>query len=349
MTFSTEVKIQCVVWLQQLRSPIKVQRKYQTTYGRRKQASPSTNMIRKWSNAFEKTGSITKAHKRKKTVDQEKIIKDFQENPKQSLRRASHKLGVCVSSVRNSLKKAGFRRYMPRIVQALQDGDPEARVEFAESVLDKLRTNPNFLKMIMFSDEAIFHLEGGVNRQNSSHWGTSNPQWLVEKSLNSPRVMVWAAVGEAGVIGPIFFTGNVDAESYLKLLEEEFFPVFSGYRNQSKLVFQQDGAPPHWAKRVRDCLNDRLPHRWIGRGGPRDSNIPWPPRSPDLTPMDFFVWGFIKSKVYTKNYRNLVDLKAAIRSAFQLITKQMVSDTLDNLERRLQLVVLNGGRHVEMQ
>ena len=63
MTFSTEVKIQCVVWLQQLRSPIKVQRKYQTTYGRRKQASPSTNMIRKWSNAFEKRGSITKAHK----------------------------------------------------------------------------------------------------------------------------------------------------------------------------------------------------------------------------------------------------------------------------------------------
>ena len=66
--------------------------------------------------------------------------------------------------------------------------------------------------------------------------------------------------------------------------------------------------------------------------------------------MNFFVWGFIKSKVYTKNYRNLVDLMAAIRSELQkLITKQMVSDTLDNLERRLRLVVLNGGRHVEMQ
>ena len=80
---------------------------------------PSTNMIRKWSKAFEKTGSITKAHKRKTTVDQEKIIQDFQENPKQSLRRASHKLGVSVSSVRNTLKKAGFKRYRPRIVQAL--------------------------------------------------------------------------------------------------------------------------------------------------------------------------------------------------------------------------------------
>ena len=62
--------------------------------------------------------------------------------------------------------------------------------------------------------------------------------------------------------------------------------------------------------------------------------------------MDFFVWGFIKSKVYTKNYENLVDLKAAICAAFQEITKKMVSD-LKNLERRLQLVVKNGGRHVE--
>ena len=131
--------------------------------------------------------------------------------------------------------------------------------------------------------------------------------------------------------------------------KKNFFRSSQDTGTSQNWFFNKMERPPHWAKRVRDCLNDRLPHRWIGRGGPRDSNIPWPPRSPDLTPMDFFVWGFIKSKVYTKNYRNLVDLKAAIRSAFQLITKQMVSDTLDNLERRLQLVVLNGGRHVEMQ
>ena len=181
----------------------------------------------------------------------------------------------------------------------------------------------------------------GSEEVQSKIWETcSIPQ------LNS-KVMVWAVVGEAGVIGPFFFEGNVDADSYLKLLEEEFFPVFSGYSNQSELLFLQDGAPPHWAQRVRDWLNDHLANRWIGRGGPRDSNIPWPPRSPDLTPMDFIVWGFIKSKVYTKNYENLVDLKAAICAAFQEITKKMVSDTLKNLERRLQLVVKNGGRHVE--
>ena len=31
-------------------------------------------------------------------------------------------------------------------------------------------------------------------------------------------------------------------------------------------------------------FNERFPDAWIGRGGP----IPWPPRSPDLSPLDFF-------------------------------------------------------------
>ena len=63
----------------------------------------------------------------------------------------------------------------------------------------------------------------------------------------------------------------------------------------------QDGAPPHWAQRVRDWLNPKMLDQWIGRGGPQDRNVAGPPRSPDLTPMDFYVWGHIKSKVYVKN------------------------------------------------
>ncbi|GFT11706.1 DUF4817 domain-containing protein [Trichonephila clavipes] len=43
---------------------------------------------------------------------------------------------------------------------------------------------------------------------------------------------------------------------------------------------KQDGAPPHWNKNVRELLNERLPHRWIGRAGPRDLTcLHWPPRS----------------------------------------------------------------------
>ncbi|GFW65150.1 uncharacterized protein TNCV_394161 [Trichonephila clavipes] len=52
---------------------------------------------------------------------------------------------------------------------------------------------------------------------------------------------------------------------------------------------QQNGAPPHCNKNVRELLNERLPHRWIGRAGPQDLIcLHWPPKSPDLTPCEFF-------------------------------------------------------------
>jgi len=49
----------------------------------------------------------------------------------------------------------------------------------------------------------------------------------------------------------------------------------------------QDGAPPHFSCFVTEVLNERFPNAWIGRSGP----IPWPPRSPDLSPLDFFPVG----------------------------------------------------------
>ncbi|KMQ87058.1 hypothetical protein RF55_13774, partial [Lasius niger] len=58
-------------------------------------------------------------------------------------------------------------------------------------------------------------------------------------------------------------------------------------------ILGMDGAPPHYARPVRDFLNLTYSRRWIGRGG----HIAWPSRSPDLT-SDFFLWGYFKNTVY---------------------------------------------------
>ncbi|KAJ4428699.1 hypothetical protein ANN_25692 [Periplaneta americana] len=57
--------------------------------------------------------------------------------------------------------------------------------------------------------------------------------------------------------------------------------------DEQTLHFQQDGAPPHYAL----MADRRLPGKWIGRRGA----VEWPARSPDLTPLDFFLWGHLKS------------------------------------------------------
>jgi len=50
---------------------------------------------------------------------------------------------------------------------------------------------------------------------------------------------------------------------------------------QPWIIFQQDGAPPHWGSHIRRFLDATFPNRWIGIDGP----TPWPPRSPDITPL----------------------------------------------------------------
>jgi hypothetical protein len=81
-------------------------------------------------------------------------------------------------------------------------------------------------------------------------------------------------------------TGSV----YLDMLTEFLIPKL----DVDSMIFQQDGAPPHYHRDVTSFLNKTFPQRWVGRGG----HIAWPPRSPDLTPLDFRIWGFVKDKVY---------------------------------------------------
>ncbi|GFS61387.1 uncharacterized protein TNCV_3105651 [Trichonephila clavipes] len=61
--------------------------------------------------------------------------------------------------------------------------------------------------------------------------------------------------------------------------------------------FQHDGSPVHFSADVQSALDTAYPGRWIGRGGP----VNWPARSPDLSCLDFFLWGHMKSIVYASS------------------------------------------------
>ena len=72
-----------------------------------------------------------------------------------------------------------------------------------------------------------------------------------------------------------------------KVLMQTVFPYVWKNDDDDSFIFQEDGAPAHYANVVRNALNERLTNRWIGRRG----TIEWPAHSPDLTPLDFFLWG----------------------------------------------------------
>ncbi len=54
------------------------------------------------------------------------------------------------------------------------------------------------------------------------------------------------------------------------MLDNYAMPIITDVEGHDTAIFQQDGAPPHYATIVRDYLDETLPGRWCGRGGARD-------------------------------------------------------------------------------
>jgi len=77
------------------------------------------------------------------------------------------------------------------------------------------------------------------------------------------------------------------------------------------MYFQQHGAPPHYTNRVRNFLNELFPNRWLGRGGP-DAR---PPRSPDLTPLVYYLCGQMITLIYETKFVSKAELRRRIFAA----------------------------------
>ncbi|GFU81453.1 transposable element Tc3 transposase, partial [Trichonephila clavipes] len=138
------------------------------------------------------------------------------------------------------------------------------------------------------SDEAHFWLNGYVNKQNCRIWSEANPQVYVETPLHPEKLTVWCA-------------------------------LWAGERSL-ELWFQQDGATCHTARATIDLLKDTFGDRLISRFGP----VNWHPRSCDLTPLDYFLWGYVKSLVYADKPQTLDHLEDNIRSFIADIRPQML-------------------------
>ena len=104
---------------------------------------------------------------------------------------------------------------------------------------------------------------------------------------------------------------------YLRFLQEELPQLLENVPldKRSRMYFQHDGAPPHSSRGVKNFLNHRFPGRWIGRCGPHH----WPARCPDLSPLDYCVWGWMKELFYSEKLETRNALLGRILDAADLI------------------------------
>ena len=96
----------------------------------------------------------------------------------------------------------------------------------------------------------------------------------------------------------------------MQILNDEIIPrlfELCGYR-VDHLWWMQDGAPCHRTNVVRNKLGEVFRNRIIGLR----HAVEWSPCSPDLTPCDFFLWDYLKNKIYETPLNDLRNLRDRI-------------------------------------
>ncbi|GFW06599.1 putative transposable element [Trichonephila clavipes] len=204
---------------------------------------------------------------------------------------------------------------------AFHQNNHQARRRFVEWAQNEIAVVPDFHKRILFSDEAHFWLNGYVNKQNCRIWSEANPQVYVETSLHPEKL-------------------TVNGDRYRAMITNFFIPELNNLDVQ-ELWFQQDGATCHTARATIDLLKDTFGDRLISRFGP----VNWPPRSCDLTPLDYFLWGYVKSLVYADKPQTLDHLEDNIRRVIADIRPQMLEKVIENWTSRLDYIRASRGSH----
>ena len=109
---------------------------------------------------------------------------------------------------------------------------------------------------------------------------------------------------------PYFLPGRLNGYTYRQFLEHSLPDLLDDdlILTRHCMWFMHDGAPAHFSFQAREFLNHNYNNRWTGRGGTQ----PWPPRSPDLNSLDFFLWGHLKTLVYNTPINSEEELRTRI-------------------------------------
>ena len=143
---------------------------------------------------------------------------------KKSLHWTSTELGAPKPTIHKIMVEEKFHLYKLQILHHLNEDNPDRWMQMYEWFSEKLDENINFTKdFMLFSDEAMFYLNGEVNRQNFWYWSQGNPHWMdPSKQQGSQKVMVWYGLWKAHVLGPFFFDEHVMSETYLNILTDRY-------------------------------------------------------------------------------------------------------------------------------
>ena len=158
---------------------------------------------------------------------------------------------------------------------------------------------------------------------------------------------VWCGLYAGGIIGPYFIKNEagarvtVNGDRYRTMINDFLFENMDDI-DTDEMWLQQDGATCHTAIATIDLLKSKFGDKLISRNGP----VNWPARSCDLTPLDYFLWGYVKSLVYADKPATIDALEANIVRVLRDIRPAVLEKVAKNWTSSMRFVKNSRGGHM---
>ena len=268
-------------------------------------------------------------------------------NTHSSQRKIARQTGISVTSVNRIIKNdLQLRCLKKRRAHELTNANKQTRLDRCQKLLK--RYSAAMVNFIWFTDEKLFTVAAPSNTQNDRLYaavGVRKKNIAPERLLRirptfSKSVMVSVGVSALGRTSLHFIDPGVKINGkYYRdtLLKNQLLPEIKQY--SEFFTFQQDSAPAPRARETVELLQRETPDL-----------IPptlWPPNSPDLNPVDFKIWGTMQERVYSRQIRNVDELKERILEEWEKIDQPVIDSAVAQWRPRLQARVAAQGGHFE--
>jgi len=244
----------------------------------------------------------------------------------QSTRKIARAIGAATgkpvshTTVYRRLKAMGKTAKKSRKGPRLTDLHKKARVKFAQQV----RRQKLHQCHVVFTDEAAFT----CNDDCLNRWYWCDPKQdapVHEYARESERVLAWVAIGKGFRFLHVMDDCRLTKVTYKsKVLDVALPALRKACRGDAKLYFQQDNAP---------CHRDSLPY--LTSQGVRVLKLPWPAKSPDLSPAEE-IWALLKAKVAQRGPTGREELHQFLREEFDLIPQSTIDAIAGRFEKKLR-------------
>lgn len=236
------------------------------------------------------------------------------------------------------LDAAGLKAVVKPKKPRLSPKHIKARLEFAQHHKDWTIED---WKHVVWSDETkVNHLGSDGRKWVWKRPGEGLSKRVVEETLKfgGGSVMLWGCMLWEGPGEMCKIDGPIDTDLYIGILEDELLSSLENSgREVEDIIFQQDNAPCHTAKRSIKWLQD---HGF--------EVLEWPAQSPDLNPIEH-LWAHLKRQLkgYETPPNGLLELWQRIQVEWEGIEAQVCQDLIESMPRRIAAVLKARGGHTK--